>query len=75
MVKSFYQYLLTFRQPKNIDAITKFANDAFLDHSFPKHSSDYHEVSAYLEMNGHYLESMRIFDDAWEQYATIYNLK
>ena len=74
MVKSFYQYLLTFRQPKNIDDITKFANDAFLDHTFPKHSSDYHEISAYLEMNGHYLDSMRIFDDVWEQYATIYNI-
>lgn len=74
MVKSFYQFLLTFRQPKNIDDITKFANDAFLDHTFPKHSSDYHEISAYLEMNGHYLDSMRIFDDAWEQYATIYNI-
>ncbi|MBD3109822.1 YozE family protein [Bacillus sp. AGMB 02131] len=74
MVKSFYQYLLTFRQPKNIDDITKFASDAFLDHTFPKHSSDYHEISAYLEMNGHYLDSMRIFDDVWEQYATIYNI-
>ena len=73
-MKSFYHYLLTFRQPKNIDNITKFANDAFLDHSFPKHSTDYHEISAYLEMNGHYLDSMSIFDEAWEQYVTIYNL-
>lgn len=73
-MKSFYQYLLTFRQPKNIDEIAKFANDAFLDHGFPKHSADYHEISAYLEMNGHYLESMSVFDDVWEQYASIYNL-
>ncbi|MGM9927654.1 MAG: YozE family protein [Bacillus sp. (in: firmicutes)] len=69
MVKSFYQFLLTFRQPKNIDDITKFANDAFHDHGFPKQSKDYHEISNYLEMNGDYLSSMSIFDDAWELYA------
>jgi len=73
-VKSFYHYLQTFRQPKNIDELSKFANDAFLDHSFPKHSTDYDEISAYLEMNGHYLESMTIFDSAWERYALVYDL-
>lgn len=67
-MKSFYHFLLTYRQPKNIDTITKFANDAFHDHAFPKQSKNYHEISYYLEMNGHYLESMSIFDDAWELY-------
>ncbi len=67
-MKSFYHFLITYRQPKNIDDITKFANDAFHDHSFPKQSKDYHEISHYLEMNGHYLSSMSIFDDAWEKY-------
>ncbi|MGN1401087.1 MAG: YozE family protein [Bacillus sp. (in: firmicutes)] len=67
-MKTFYQFLMTYRQPKNIDSITKFANDAFDDHSFPKQSKDYHELSHYLEMNGHYLESMAIFDEAWDKY-------
>ncbi|MFS0781538.1 YozE family protein [Bacillus sp. 1P06AnD] len=68
-MKTFYQFLQTYRQPKEIDALTKFANDAFNDHSFPKQSADYHEISSYLEMNGSYLASMSIFDDAWEKYS------
>ena len=67
-MKSFYHFLLTYRQPKNIDNITKFANDAFHDHGFPKQSKNYHEISEYLEMNVSYLESMSVFDDAWELY-------
>ncbi|WP_042346685.1 YozE family protein [Bacillus massiliigorillae] len=67
-MKSFYQFLQTYRQPKIVDDITQFAYDAFQDHSFPTHSTDYQEISSYLEMNGHYLKSMTIFDDAWEDY-------
>lgn len=67
-MKSFYEYLQTHRQPKIMDDITKFAYDAFQDHSFPKHSTDYQEISHYLEMNGDYLDSMTIFDETWEMY-------
>lgn len=37
------------------------------DHSFPKQSEDYDEISSYLELNGS-LDSMSIFDQAWELY-------
>ncbi|CAH0347346.1 MULTISPECIES: YozE family protein [unclassified Bacillus (in: firmicutes)] len=67
-MKSFYHFLMKYRQPKNIDEITAFANQAYEDHGFPKQSSDYHEISTYLEMNGHYLDSMTVFDQAWELY-------
>lgn len=50
------------------DKISTFANDAYDDLAFPKNSSDYHEISLYLELNGHYLDSMTVFDEAWEQY-------
>lgn len=68
MSKSFYQFLMTRRDPKEVDDITRFANAAHDDHSFPKHASDYHEISQYLELNGDYLASMTIFDEAWEKY-------
>ncbi|WP_042355386.1 YozE family protein [Bacillus rubiinfantis] len=68
MRKSFYHYLLKYRHPEPKDNISKFANDAFDDLSFPKHSADYHELSTYLELNGQYLESMTIFDEAWQLY-------
>ena len=67
-MKPFYSFLMKYRQPKEVDDITKFANHAFLDHSFPKQSSDYDEVSRYLELNVDYLVSMTIFDEAWDLY-------
>lgn len=59
---------MKYRHPKPKNSISHFANDAFLDHSFPKNSEDYHELSNYLEMNGHYLPSMIVFDEAWDLY-------
>ncbi|MGM7722040.1 YozE family protein [uncultured Metabacillus sp.] len=67
-MKSFYHYLMKYRHPKPKDELSKFANEAYQDHSFPKNSESYDEVSSYLEMNGHYLTSMSIFDEAWERY-------
>ncbi|MCA1058447.1 YozE family protein [Rossellomorea aquimaris] len=68
MRKSFYHYLMKFRQPTAKDDMTRFANSAYDDHGFPKQSRQYDEISSYLEMNGHYLESMSIFDRAWDHY-------
>lgn len=68
MRRSFYHYLMTERDPHKKDEVTLFANEAELDASFPKQSEDYHEISQYLEMNGHYLSSMTIFDEAWNRY-------
>ncbi|BBU39334.1 MULTISPECIES: YozE family protein [unclassified Aeribacillus] len=72
---SFYHYLMTFRHPKPKDKISKFANDAYLDHSFPKNSTDYDELSTYLELNGSYLENMSVFDEAWEKYVQLIEQK
>jgi uncharacterized protein YozE (UPF0346 family) len=68
MAKTFYHFLMKYRHPAPKDAISIFANDAYMDHSFPKTSSDYHEISSYLELNGSYLENMSVFDEAWDLY-------
>ncbi|AOA01964.1 MULTISPECIES: YozE family protein [Carnobacterium] len=68
MRQSFYHFLMTERNPHKRDEVSQFANDAFLDIAFPKQSESYHDISHYLEMNGEYLPSMRIFDEAWERY-------
>lgn len=68
MSKSFYHFLMKYRHPAPKDSISVFANNAYLDHDFPKHSKDYHELTTYLELNGQYLESMSIFDEAWQLY-------
>ncbi|MCA1030321.1 YozE family protein [Bacillus timonensis] len=68
MSKSFYHYFLKYRDQKNKDDLSQFANDMYDDHSFPKYTGDYNELSNYLELNGHYLNSMTVFDKAWEMY-------
>ncbi|MFS0823295.1 YozE family protein [Bacillus sp. 1P02SD] len=68
MGKSFYHYIVKFRAAKAKDEICQFANDVYLDHSFPIYSKDYNELSSYLELNGQYLKSMSIFDKAWDLY-------
>lgn len=68
MLKSFYHFLMKYRHPKPPDAISQFANDAYADHGFPKNTEDYYELSSYLELNGHYLPSLVVFDEAWELY-------
>jgi len=75
MEMSFYQYLMTERDPYKKDDITLFANEAFNDRMFPKQSEDYDEVSRHLEMNADYLPSLTIFDEAWEIYQERYQEK
>jgi uncharacterized protein YozE (UPF0346 family) len=53
---------------KPTDEISEFANAAYEDHSFPKQSTDYYELTNYLELNGLYLNSMSTFDYAWDLY-------
>ncbi|WP_057896338.1 YozE family protein [Liquorilactobacillus oeni] len=66
--KSFYQFLMTERNPDSSDEIAQFANNAFYDQSFPKLSENYEKLSQYLELNGNYLPTMTIFDSAWQRY-------
>lgn len=66
--RSFYQFLMTLRNPNSHEEVAEFANNAFYDHSFPKQERDYDTISRYLELNGGYLSSMTIFDQAYQMY-------
>lgn len=68
MKKSFYQFVLKFRTTKKTDQLGQFAEEVYKDHSFPKYSSDYHEISSYLELNDTSLNSVASFDQIWEMY-------
>ncbi|APR28550.1 hypothetical protein BTW26_05795 [Pediococcus acidilactici] len=68
MRKTFYQFLMTQRNPEPNDEVEEFANQAFFDQSFPKQDRDFEEISKYLEINGSYLQNMTIFDQAWQRY-------
>ncbi|OHX48337.1 YozE family protein [Cytobacillus pseudoceanisediminis] len=68
MSKTFYHFLMKYRHPAPKDDISRFANEAYEDHSFPKTAYEYDEVSSYLELNGSYPESMSLFDEVWQLY-------
>ncbi|MCD2256551.1 YozE family protein [Agrilactobacillus fermenti] len=74
MKRSFYQWLMTQRNPNGKDELAHFANSAFFDQSFPKQSEDYHEISDYLELNGNYLPNMAVFDQAFTEYQALNKL-
>ena len=71
--ESFYRYLMTQRNPNSADEIEQVANHAFLDSAFPKQSTDFEEISQYLEENADYLPAMTIFDAAWRRYLDAMN--
>ena len=70
---SFYQFLMTQRNPNSADEVQQFANNALFDSAFPKQSTDFEEISKYLEENADYLPSMTIFDEAWKRYIDAMN--
>lgn len=68
MRQSFYAYLMKFRAPKETDDVTRLANLAFRDTLFPKHSSDFDEISSYLETHAPFYFNLTLFDDIWQNY-------
>lgn len=64
-MQSFYRFLMTFRHELLGNEITIFAEHVFHDHSFPKMSSNYHELSNYLETHADYILDMSLFDEVW----------
>ncbi|MFV0556313.1 MAG: YozE family protein [Lactovum sp.] len=66
---TFYEYLMRFRAASELDDVTRLANLVFQDRAFPKQSSDYQEVSNYLEMSSNFYFNLTIFDDIWREYS------
>lgn len=72
MEKSFYEFVLTFRGGQTNDAKTRFAETAFLDHSFPKSSTSFDEISSYIETIADEDMTTQTFDELWDLYAAKY---
>lgn len=68
MKRSFYEFLMTKRDANNHEEIAQFANNAFFDQSFPKHTGNQQALSEYLELTAGYLPEMTIFDNAYQLY-------
>ncbi|MFC5542670.1 MAG: YozE family protein [Bacilli bacterium] len=74
MSQSFYQFALSFRGGDLSDPKTRFAEKMFKDHSFPKVSDSFEELSSYIETLADDDLSANAFDELWEIYRTKENL-
>ena len=68
MKQSFYLYVLSYRGGDQEDPKALFAEAAFLDHSFPKTSTSFEEISDYIEMIADDQMSTHTFDELWSIY-------
>ncbi|RCW64967.1 uncharacterized protein YozE (UPF0346 family) [Saliterribacillus persicus] len=67
-MKTFYQYMMRYRGAKNTDKAYSLAEWMFYDHDFPKQSTDYDELSRYLEWTAPFPEALQTFDRLWDEY-------
>lgn len=69
MNQSFYHFALTYRGGDQSDPKTRFAEKMFKDHSFPKVSTSFEELSSYIETLADDDLSANAFDELWEMYC------
>ncbi|GAX47886.1 YozE family protein [Pseudolactococcus reticulitermitis] len=65
---SFYTFLMKYRAYQVGDDLTKLANLVYEETTFPKQSSDFDDISTYLETHANFAFNLSIFDEIWEQY-------
>ncbi|PXW91767.1 uncharacterized protein YozE (UPF0346 family) [Streptohalobacillus salinus] len=68
MVQAFYPYMMRYRGLKQKSDERELADWMFQDHDFPKTSSDYDEISRYLEWNIPFNRAIVTFDELWSDY-------
>ena len=71
-MKTFYEFVLTFRGAANEKG--DFAEAVFEDSLFPRRTSNFHELSQYVEMQADDYMKISIFDEIWEEYASKYSI-
>ncbi|MDZ5711939.1 YozE family protein [Jeotgalibacillus haloalkalitolerans] len=69
-MKTFYHYVLKYREPTPRDGKEKLANKIYEDGDFPRRSKNYNEISQYIETTEHYFSLAVIFDELWDEYQT-----
>jgi len=68
MNRSFYHYVMKYREPVIQTEEGILANAMYDDLDFPKMAEDYHEISDYIELTEIYIDKISIFDQLWEEY-------
>ncbi|MCA1023230.1 YozE family protein [Halobacillus litoralis] len=70
-MKSFYHYMMRYRGNKKMDEEKQLAEWMFKDHSFPKQSVSYDEISRYLEWNAPFAGALSLFDRLYDEYEQV----
>lgn len=70
-MKSFYHFMMRYRGNKQLDDTRKLAEWMFEDLSFPKHSTDYEQISSYLEWHTPFPSAIATFDQLWSEYEEV----
>lgn len=67
-MRSFYHFLMTYRGKLTPDDYSRLAEWAYQSFDFPKTSTNYDEISRYLETNSPFPTALTAFDALWEVY-------
>jgi len=67
-LRSFFHYVKSWRGEEAKTDKGRLADWIFDDLDFPKHSTDYDEISYYLEWNTPFPNALQVFDDLWTDY-------
>lgn len=65
---SFYHFVKSYRGELEVTEEGRLAEWIFDDLDFPKQSSDYNEISDYLEWNSPFPGAATVFDHLWTVY-------
>ena len=71
MQQTFYQFITRFVDYDAKDPMSRLANQIHQDQAFPKQSTDFHQITDYLEHSSQYSQLLSIFDDAWAQHQAV----
>ncbi|MBF8970803.1 YozE family protein [Streptococcus sp. NLN76] len=70
MRKSFYHWLMTQRDSKVDVEAAALADLVFTETAFPRQSSDFDQISRYLEEEASFAFNLSQFDRIWETYLS-----
>ncbi|GAA0459301.1 YozE family protein [Alkalibacillus silvisoli] len=68
-MKTFYHFAMQFRGIESkSDERKQLAEWMFRDHDFPKQSTNYDDITRYLEMNSPFPGALKAFDALWDEF-------
>ncbi len=71
-MKTFYEFVKTYQNRSKATDETRLAEWICSTDDFPKFSSDFHEISNFLEVYSPFPNALQEFDALWQRYEMKY---